>query len=67
MTVVVVECGPIDPNVSNLILLSKPIIHQCISSIQCVLWDCWCRGPETWHLVGVGALLVRPSLAHGQL
>jgi hypothetical protein len=18
-------------------------------------WDCWCRGPETWHLVGAGA------------
>jgi hypothetical protein len=34
MTVVVVECGYIDPSASKLSLLTKPTIHRCISSIQ---------------------------------
>jgi hypothetical protein len=71
--VVEVECGSINPSASNLSILNKLTIHRCISSIQGVLWDFWCCGPETCHMVGVGAqrgvgaLVSAAGPSHGQL
>jgi hypothetical protein len=48
MAVAAVKFGSIDPSASN-----RHRINVSHPSKTCS-WDCWCRGPKTWHMRGAG-------------